>query len=227
MDQFNGFSSETLNFLSDLRDNNNRTWFEENKSTYQDYVLRDAQHFVMDMGKKLATIAPDIVAIPKVDKSIFRIYRDTRFSKNKLPYKSNIAVFFWEGDGKKLENPGFYLHMDPDKYFIGVGLHEFPKSMIDTYRNAVIDSRHGSALQDVIDRVKKRGKYQLGWKKYKKVPRGFDAGHERAEYLLFGGIGFHLEEPVTSRVQQADFADDCFDKFKDMADIHDWLKNIR
>jgi len=226
MSNFNGFSNETVQFFRDLKENNDRLWFQQNKNRYEDYVLKESQDFVVDMGAKLESLAPDITAIPKIDKSIFRIYRDTRFSKNKLPYKTHLALLLWDGDRKKLENPGFYFHLEPEKLFLGVGMHEFPKPILQSYRDAVIDSRLGNELKKAISKVDKSGNYVLGWKKYKKTPHGFDADHERADLLLYSGIGFHFEEVLPQVVHKPELIDYCFDRFKDMAPIHEWLKSF-
>jgi uncharacterized protein (TIGR02453 family) len=224
MSNFNGFSKQTLQFFRDLKENNDRIWFQQNKNRYEDYVLKESQDFVVDMGAKLESLAPDITAIPKIDKSIFRIYRDTRFSKNKLPYKTHLALLLWDGDRKKLENPGFYFHLEPEKLFLGVGMHEFPKPILQSYRDAVIDGRLGSALNKAISKVNNAGNYVFGWKKYKKTPHGFDADHERADLLLYGGIGFQYEEALPKVLHKPELIDYCFNRYKDMAPIHEWLK---
>ena len=104
---FNGFTKETFRFFRDLENNNTKEWFQENRTLYEKNVMEPAQEYVMEMGERLKSISPKIVAIPKTDKSIFRIYRDVRFSKDKTPYKTHLGIFFWEGPRKKLGNPGF------------------------------------------------------------------------------------------------------------------------
>ena len=141
--------------------------------------------------------SPDIVADPRTDKSIFRIHRDIRFSKEKIPYKTHLGIYFWEGEAKKLENPGFYFQFDKDTGFIGVGMHIFPKEMMAAYRTAVIDPKKGEKLVKIIkDISKKSSEYILGWKKYKQTPRGYDKNHSNADYLLYGGMGFHYKSGI-------------------------------
>jgi uncharacterized protein (TIGR02453 family) len=112
----NNFPHCAADFLSKLSKNNNREWFESHRDEYGAMFLEPAQEFVVEMGEKLQTIRPNIIALPKIDKSIFRLHRDVRFSKDKLPYKTNLGIIFWEGDDKKLESSGFYFHIEP-KYF--------------------------------------------------------------------------------------------------------------
>ena len=109
---FFGFPMECLQFFNDLRKNNNREWFQENKQNYTDYVLEPAKEFVLALGDKLKSISKEIIYDTRMSGigSVLRIYRDIRFSKDKTPYNTRLRVFFWEGSNKKMENPGaFYF----------------------------------------------------------------------------------------------------------------------
>ena len=88
------FPGNSVRFLSKLKRNNNREWFESHREEFVTSVLEPAQEFVVVLGELLRTIAPGIIAIPKTDKSIFRLHRDVRFSKNKSPYKTNLGILF-------------------------------------------------------------------------------------------------------------------------------------
>jgi uncharacterized protein (TIGR02453 family) len=224
--QFNGFSNQTINFFKDLKKNNTKLWFEKNREIFDHYVMPESQLFVVAMGEKLEKIAPDIVAIPKTDKSIFRIYRDVRFSKDKTPYKTHLGIFFWEGPFKKMECSGFYFQLQPEKLFLGVGMHMIPKNLLQIYRDSVVHSTYGEALVKAIKKIQKNKEYTLGWKQYKKTPRGFDDSHPNAEYLLYGGIGFQYEESPADIVHSKDLVDFVFKKFKDMSPIHTWLRDM-
>lgn len=226
-EKFSGFTKKSLKFFSDLEKNNTKEWFTKNRDTFDSEILMPAKAFVTDMGSRLRKIAPDIVADPRTDKSIFRIHRDIRFSKEKIPYKTHLGIYFWEGAGKKLENPGFYFHFDKDSVFIGVGMHIFPKEMLKSYRDAVVNSKKGASLEKAIkDVTKKNSKYELGWKQYKQTPRGYDKNHLRADYLLYGGIGFHYKSKIPYEIYSDKLLDYTFNIFKDMSPIHLWLKNI-
>ena len=110
MSAFKGFPRELVRFFNGLRKNNTKEWFQDHKQDYEDHVKQPSMEFVMAMGEKLKTVAPKIHAIPKVNQSLFRLNRDTRFSKDKRPYKANLGIWFWEGDRKRMECPGFYFH---------------------------------------------------------------------------------------------------------------------
>lgn len=226
--EFSGFSKQTIKFFKDLKKNNSKAWFEQNRDIFDNYVMLESQLFVTAMGEKLLKIAPDIVAIPKTDKSIFRIHRDVRFSKDKSPYKTHLGILFWEGPFKKMENSGFYFHLEPSKLFLAAGMHIIPKHLMQIYRQSVVHEKHGVSLAKAIQQVQKRGDYSLGWKKYKKMPRGFDSAerHKNVEYLLYGGIGFQCEEPLPEIIHSKKLLDYIYEKFRDMSPIHTWLREM-
>ena len=220
------FPKNTINFLKQLEKNNNREWFEAHRKEYEENLLTPAEDFVLAMGEKLTKIGPEIIAIPKTDKSIFRLHRDVRFSKNKLPYKSNLGMFFWEGERKKMECPGFYVHIEPNLIFVGSGVYEFSKETLEIYRNAVDDPVKGKALDSVVKKILKSGKYTLGMKKYKKIPKGFDPESPYAEYLFYNGLYFSYETKDVKEVLRGDFVDFAFKICKDLLPFHKWLVDI-
>ena len=117
------FTVETLAFLDELTLNNNREWFKENKTRYEEHVLDVALRFIQSMQDPLAEIAPHFVAQPtRMGGSLMRVYRDTRFSKSKIPYKTNIGIQFRHELAKNVHAPGYYVHIDPEQVFVGVGM---------------------------------------------------------------------------------------------------------
>ena len=117
------FTSDSINFLKKLAKNNDRDWFQDNKADYEDLIRSPALQFIDDMANQLAMLSPHFLAIPKkVGGSLMRVYRDTRFSKDKSPYKTNIGIQFRHEQGKDVHAPGFYFHVEPGDCFVGVGL---------------------------------------------------------------------------------------------------------
>lgn len=92
MAQFNGFPRQYFTFFNQLKKNNSKEWFEKHRSEYDDSVMHPAREFVIAMGNKLRKIAPEVNAIPKINKSLFKINRDVRFSKDKSPYKTYMGI---------------------------------------------------------------------------------------------------------------------------------------
>ena len=220
------FPLNTLEFLKKLSKNNNKEWFEENRELFNSDFLQPALQFVVDLGEKLRTIAPNIMAVPKIDKSIFRLHRDVRFSKDKSPYKTNLGIYFWEGKRKKMECSGLYFHIDPKSYFLGAGMYMLSGDLLKTYREKVYNPVLGKELSDIVQKVIKKGKYGLGGKTYRRVPKGFDPEYPYAEYLLYSGFyiyyeGKNIKDLVKDPVGYA------FKIYKDLLPVHQWLvKNL-
>ncbi|RQV96743.1 DUF2461 domain-containing protein [bacterium] len=224
--KFNGFPTEAIQFYQDLNQNNDKFWFEQNRKNFDEQVMKPAQAFVVELGKRLESIAPNIVADPRRDKSIFRIHRDTRFSEDKSPFKTHLAIFFWEGHRKKLENSGFYLQISPASLMLAAGLYIFPTPLLEVYREAVIHARHGDKLIKAIEQVKRHSDYKIGGEHYKKTPRGYEADHPNAKLLLHNGIYAYLETSHPKELHSAEFVDFCFEHFKNMAPIHQWIREV-
>lgn len=98
---FEGFSKECVNFLAELRNNNNRPWFEEHKNDFNSLVQSPAKEFGIEMAKSLESISPSLLPNKQVYYSLFRIYRDLRFSRDKTPHKTHLGIWFWKGEKKK------------------------------------------------------------------------------------------------------------------------------
>jgi len=223
MNIFKGFDRKTLMFFQQLAAYNSRDWFEEHRANYDNFVLKPAQHFVMEMGERLRELSPDVHAIPKIDKTIFRIHRDIRFSKDKTPYKTHLALFFWDGPRKKLECSGYYLHIDAQKVFIGLGLYIFPKDILENYRDIISKPREAEILLGVFEDIRKAG-YGAGGDGSKNVPRGYDKDYKYAELLKFKGIYTWHECPPPEELFSSDFVEWCFKIFKGMVPLHYWIR---
>lgn len=225
MSGFEGFPKATVNFFINLKENNSKEWFNHHKEDFERSVIDPAKDFVVAMGKRLRDIAPNVAAIPKTDKSIFRIYRDTRFSKNKLPYKTHMGILFWEGDKPKMENPGFYFHLEPPHLMLATGHYGFPKGMLEPYREAVIDKKKGEELAEVLKKLTEKN-YKIGRTHYKRVPRGYDPEHPNAELLKHDGLYASIEIPIPEVLHTSGLIDFCFQRYSDMIPLHRWLKKI-
>jgi uncharacterized protein (TIGR02453 family) len=220
---FTGFSPEAIAFIAEWRMNNDRAWFQPKKEDYENLIKKPAIRFVNDLGSKLKLLSRDLEFDLGSNGSFLRIYRDVRFSQDKRPYNPNIRVVFWEGPRKKTENPGFYLKIDQNGVGIFSGIHMLQKEFLRAYRDAVVDPQLGAELTKAIDAVKKAGDYELGGAHYKRVPRGYDADHERAEYLKYNGLyAMKIGIPV-NEVYSEELVDLCFQHCANMRPIQQWL----
>ena len=223
MAEFNGFSKGLVQFFKKLEKNNTKQWFDQHRNEYEESVLFPSREFVAAMGKRLRKIAPEVNAIPKVNQSLFRINRDTRFSKDKSPYKTCMGIWFWEGSRKRMECSGFYFHQEGDRLLIGAGIKAFPKHLLETYRQAVVDKKLGRELAAAVKKVTAAG-YAVGGSHYKRIPRGYDENHPNAEFLLFNGLHASLDEKIPKQFFTDAIVDYVFAHHKNMAPVHYWLK---
>jgi uncharacterized protein (TIGR02453 family) len=167
------FDPETLAFLRELSANNNREWFKENKSRYEEQVLDVALRFIQSMQDPLHEIAPQFVAqATRVGGSLMRVYRDTRFSKNKTPYKTNIGIQFRHNQAKDVHSPGYDVHIDPEQVFVGVGMWRPESDALQGIRQRIA-TRPGEWRHTVDDKGFSRH-FTLGGESLTRPPRGFD-----------------------------------------------------
>lgn len=224
---FEGFAKQTVSFFSQLAKNNDKGWFDLHRDDYEQHVLAPAQAFVGVMGQQLGKISKGIVADPRVNKSLFRLNRDVRFSKDKRPYKTHLGIYFWEevGGRKRMECPGFYFHLEPGRLMLGVGMYIFPKDVLEAYRQAVVDPKQGPALVRAVKQVEGKG-YSVAGEHYKRVPRGYDPEHKHADLLRHNGLAAMTEGKLPAELYSAKIVERCFSRFKEMAPLHRWLKGL-
>ena len=224
---FEGFPDETFRFLAELTGNNEKSWFEVNRKRYEAYYLAPALAFIETIGPRMATELPgDVQFEPRVNGSLFRINRDVRFSKDKTPYKNHIDMWFWQGTRKGWESPGYFMRLLPDEMILGAGMHSFSKEGVEAFRLAVIDEERGSALDAIITALTQGTPYQLGGESRKTVPRGYDPGHPRSRLLLHEGLTVSLDGSIPAGADSAAFVDYCFDHFKAMSPVNQWLASL-
>lgn len=181
-------------FLKQLRRNNNRDWFTENKQRYQQEVLFPAVELVAQLEKPLARVAPMLEVVPKAHNgSVMRIYRDTRFGKDKTPYKTNVGISVRHQANKDIHAPGVYVHLDPKECFIGAGCWRPEKSVLAAIRQA-IDEDPKRWLR-VRDNKSFRSLFDLSGEKLKTSPRDYPKDHALIEDLR--RIDFIAVAPLT------------------------------
>jgi uncharacterized protein (TIGR02453 family) len=174
------FPAETLRFLRALKRNNRREWFEAHRGDYEAYVRQPMTAIVERLAVDLRAFAPELVASPKV--SMYRIYRDTRFSENKTPYKTHIAAVFPTRGLPKHEGAGAYFHISPDEVWIGGGMYMPQPPQLVAVREHI--AGHVKQLRAIVESPAFRKQVgPLHGDTLKRVPRGFPKDHPAAEYL--------------------------------------------
>ncbi|NQV85950.1 MAG: DUF2461 domain-containing protein [Woeseiaceae bacterium] len=174
--RYTRFEKSTISFLKELGANNNREWFNANKARYEETVLDVALHFIQTMQDPLAEFAPHFTAVPtRIGGSLMRVYRDTRFSNNKLPYKTNIGIQFRHERAKDVHSPGYYVHIAPDEVFLGVGMWRPDADPLKQIRERIA-ARPGEWQRAISTPAFKR-QFSLGGESLQRPPRGFDKDH--------------------------------------------------
>ena len=170
-------TSDLFRFLASLRRHNNREWFTTHKGEYIRHVRDPLLAFVTTIGPKLRQISPHVVADPRPSGgSLLRIYRDTRFSRDKTPYKTNAALSFRLAPKRDIESPGYYLHLEPGLVFMGAGLWHPSADALRAIREAIVKD------PKAWTRAKRSG-LSHGEATLKRPPRGFSADHPLIEDL--------------------------------------------
>jgi uncharacterized protein (TIGR02453 family) len=219
---FAGVPKETLAFLRGLQEHNHKTWFDAHRSDYEEHYVRVGASLVAALGPRLQKLVPSIQFDARVNRSMFRIHRDVRFSKDKTPYKPHLDLWFWEGDRKGWNAPGFFLRITPRELILGSGIHRFEPAQLERFRNAVIDARTGKALAAVLKTLASKS-YELGKPDRKTVPRGFPADHERADLLRHDGLTVMHEAALPRELHSTAFVEYCVAHYKSLVPVHRWL----
>jgi uncharacterized protein (TIGR02453 family) len=174
------FTAATFSFLKDLAENNDRDWFDENRDRYESHVKEPAQRFILAVGEELGRVSPHLRADPRpVGGSLFRIYRDIRFSKDKRPFKTHTGIQFRHHRGKDAHAPGLYLHIEPRSCFLGMGTWRPAGPALKQIRTALVEDPEGwrSATRDADFQEA----FELGGESLTRGPRGFDMEHPLAD----------------------------------------------
>ena len=171
------FSKETFDFLSELKKNNSREWFNSNKGRYEEFVKEPFLEFITAVGPQLRKISPNIVADPRPSGgSFFRIHRDVRFASDKSPYKTNAGGHFRHVAGKEIAAPSYYLHLEPGMSFLAGGMYMPDSSGLLKVREAIVARpSEWKALRKKIDLSEEDA--------LKRAPKGFDPNHPLIEDL--------------------------------------------
>ena len=187
---FKGFSPKAAKFFTDLASNNNREWFNANKETYESLIKTPSQELVNSMGQIFAKNGMKYVADPK--KSLFKIYRDIRFSKDKSPYKTNMGVFFPYAMSlpktQPVETPGIYFHLEGKETFIAGGQHMPSPNVLKSIRLRI--SEDWEMLNKIIKSKSflKEFPEVFNDEQLKRMPLGFPADHPAESLLRLKGF---------------------------------------
>jgi uncharacterized protein (TIGR02453 family) len=176
------FGPRLFAFLRELAANNNREWFQANKARYEDDLKEPALRFISAVAPHLEKVSPHISADPRpVGGSLFRIYRDVRFGKDKSPYKTHCGIQFRHKAGRDAHAPGFYLHLEPGGCFAAAGMWSPPGPALRQIREAIVASP--AEWKKAIGSAAFRKRFELSGASLKRAPKGFSPDHPMIEAL--------------------------------------------
>lgn len=220
---FRGFPREGMEFLRKLKRNNNRPWFTAHREEYEELVRFPMHCLIASLRARMADEAADLTMHPV--KSVFRVHRDVRFSRDKRPYKTNIAAsFHWKDRRKGTEAPGLYVGIEPDEVFIGGGLYMPDGSQLKSIRRAIAD-----APEEYLEIVRAKGFVRkfggIQGERLQRAPLGYPPDHPMIEHLkhkqFFVGV-----ESGHSPVLQPAFLTTVVSVFRETLPLVRWLARV-
>jgi len=207
------FTPAAFRFMKDLERNNDREWFNANKDRYLADLRDPALRFITDFGPHLMKISPAFRADPRPSGgSLFRIYRDIRFSKDKRPYKDHTGLYFNHAKAKDVHAPGFYLHLQPGGCFVGVGLWHPDNPTLKRIRDALVADP--GLWKKAVGGPRFRRTFTVSGDSLKRPPKGYDPDHPLIDVLKmkdFTAFAPLTQKQVTSAGFLEEFARMCGD----------------
>jgi uncharacterized protein (TIGR02453 family) len=184
------FTDESFRFLEDLEKNNDREWFAANKGRYEQHLKEPALRIIEAFAPELSKISPHFMATPR---SLFRIHRDVRFSKDKSPYKTHAGLHFRHDRSKDAHAPGYYLHVEPESVFLGLGIWHPQGPALRAIREHIVDEpakwKRASGAKAFSST------FSLSGERLKRAPKDFDPDHPLIEDLKWKDYIGVLELP--------------------------------
>jgi uncharacterized protein (TIGR02453 family) len=223
---FDGFKPDVIEFYKQLKNNNSKEWFDANRSVYENTVKFPTQSFVLEMASAFGQTGLPYMA--DIKRSLFRINRDIRFSKNKDPYKTNLGMYFpykvEAGVKKPVESCGIYLHIEPTEFFIAGGIHMPEPQQLKSIRTKIY--KDWEEFEDIVTDKQFLKEFPGKWEgdKLKKAPAGFPSDHPSVEWLKQKEFTVYIELKEKD-IQSRKIIDTLLQKAKALVPYNDFLQD--
>ncbi len=210
VEQFKGFPDEAIQFFLELQAEQSRAWFKEHQPDFLRLCRRPLELLIEQLQERLVDVYPHIAT---VEPHIFRIQRDTRFSRDKSPYKTNIAADLpirpRQSGEDQHTTPGMYMSFGLDGEFVAVGAWHMGPEVLARYRSLLDDARAGAKLKSIVDRLVATGWRTAAMEQLKRVPSPYRQDHPRAELLKLKGLAMSIQptEGISATPEFADWAE--------------------
>ena len=221
---FNGFSPDTLKFLRRLKKNNNHEWFEAHRQNYQDYLLNPMRNLVAELCPFMLTIDQDFEITPAVNKTISRIFRDIRFTKDKSPFRANMWITFKRQIKDWKDAPAYYFEISPEFYRYGMGFFQASKDTMDRFRENI--DNHPKEFRKAISFLSKQEIYALEGETYKRIrdkskPEEIQTWYQKKNFYLAAN------QKISDRLFNRNLIDDLIRDFGLLAKFYAYLWKIK
>lgn len=220
---FDGFFHETLAFLKGLEKNNNKTWFEAHRSEYQEYLLRPFQLLVAGLSEPMLAIDPHFGTRPAVDKTLSRIYRDIRFSRDKSPYRARMWLTFKRPSKDWKGAPAYFFEISPDSYRYGMGFYSATKATMDRLRQMMDDQDR--EFLEVLSKYRDQGVFQIEGEQYKRIIDP-DKPPEIQEWYQRKNLFLVCNRKIDDVLFSKELVDDLISGFGLLAPLYHFLRTV-
>lgn len=219
---FKGFTTDTLNFLNELNLNNNKTWFESNREHYRNLVYSP----FIDLGRALmepmSAIDPEFEVRP--EKVISRIHRDTRFSRDKSPYRSNVWIAYKRPGRDWMESPAFFFELMTDSYRYGMGFYSAGKNTMNALREKMISDRE--EFEKIAASISRKGIYSVEGEMYKKrlpndLPEKLQIWYQKKNLYLM------CSRDIGNELFSGEIAEMLISGFKSLAPLYSFFTGLK
>ncbi len=194
---FNGFSRDGIKLLDEIACNNTKEYFLSQKQRYDIEILNINRAYVEEMGEYLQILTPNLSAEPKVNYSLFKIYRDSRFHLDR-PIKERIGIIIWQGSGHRMQSSSFYIHYSAHGYFISAGIRWFKPPLLKVYRDYLQDDIKRDRLNLIYKNLQSKG-YKIPAAKYKRFPRDCSKDDSNSYLYLLDSLYAYKEFTLDDR----------------------------
>jgi uncharacterized protein (TIGR02453 family) len=220
--QFVGFKQEGLDFLDQIKDNNNKVWFEEHRHIWEETILKPNIAYVEEMGEHLIALAPFIKALPKVSGSLFRIYKDTRFSLDKTPIKTKIGILFWQGNTHRMQSASFYMHYTSSEIFVATGIRSFKPPLLKKYREYIKIKENAQSLDAILEKLHQKG-IKIVEPHFKRFPQGFKEENKYAYLSQFNSMYAYITFKPNETFKSKKIINKNFKFYEETQELFNWL----
>jgi uncharacterized protein (TIGR02453 family) len=220
---FRGFPEEGLSFLRDLAEHNQRDWFEEHRQVWDAQIIPAMLEWCAELTGRLRDVMPDLMFVPRVGGSLYRLNRDVRFSRDKRPYKTHVAALLWEGE-EKHDSPAIYLHISPEEVLFGGGIHVFEEARLDRWRKVLQDLEASERLEAALLAAKKAGLKPEISEKLQRPPRGFSPESPRAELSKYKGLSVGKKSKPGAWLHTPEALERAEATARGYAPLHVWMR---